>query len=244
MTKKFIAAIGKDVSLAIASGKPTTTNLLLLFDQHAVHERIRLETLIIDHFARSNQVLSSKLGIPLEMSLSYCEMEILSDHIVKFQCFGLQIESISNTEMINGDNNQNNDQLFKVTHVPTCFVLREENKKKHNQGFSMHKIITVLVLEIIDIIKTTHGGGLAILPKSIIDTLSSMACRGAVKFGDALSTEQCKSLVIDLKNCDAPFQCAHGRPSLVPIVGLDKLRKCMKASEKGTKVHLRRLTQL
>jgi hypothetical protein len=55
-------------------------------------------------------------------------MEILSHYMVKFQGFGLKIESISNdTEMINGKNNQNNDRLIKVTHVPTCFVLREEH---------------------------------------------------------------------------------------------------------------------
>ena len=41
--KKFIAVMGKDLNI---SNGTTTQGILLLFDQHAVHERIRLEKLI------------------------------------------------------------------------------------------------------------------------------------------------------------------------------------------------------
>jgi DNA mismatch repair protein MLH3 len=42
-------------------------------------------------------------------------------------------------------------------------------------------------------------------------------------FGDDLSKEECDSLMLDLEMCSVPFQCAHGRPSLAPIIDLDKL---------------------
>ena len=40
--KKFIAVMAKDLNI---SNVTTTQDILLLFDQHAVHERIRLEKL-------------------------------------------------------------------------------------------------------------------------------------------------------------------------------------------------------
>lgn len=37
-------------------------------------------------------------------------------------------------------------------------------------------------------------------------------------FNDVLNKEQCEMLVRKLADCKFPFQCAHGRPSLVPLV--------------------------
>jgi len=50
--------------------------------------------------------------------------------------------------------------------------------------------------------------------------LNSRACRSAIMFNDELSNEQCRVLIKRLADCAFPFQCAHGRPSLVPLVDL------------------------
>jgi len=42
-------------------------------------------------------------------------------------------------------------------------------------------------------------------------------------FNDELSKEQCEALVGRLAKCKFPFQCAHGRPSLVPLVDLGRM---------------------
>lgn len=39
-------------------------------------------------------------------------------------------------------------------------------------------------------------------------------------FNDELTPEQCSDLVRQLAACAFPFQCAHGRPSMVPLVRL------------------------
>jgi DNA mismatch repair protein MLH3 len=39
-------------------------------------------------------------------------------------------------------------------------------------------------------------------------------------FNDELSHEQCNDLLLRLSQCAFPFQCAHGRPSIVPIIDL------------------------
>lgn len=41
-------------------------------------------------------------------------------------------------------------------------------------------------------------------------------------FNDPLTTEQSSKLVERLAACAFPFQCAHGRPSMVPLVHLGR----------------------
>lgn len=40
-------------------------------------------------------------------------------------------------------------------------------------------------------------------------------------FNDPLSLDECKFLLRSLANCALPFQCAHGRPSMIPLVYLE-----------------------
>jgi hypothetical protein len=40
---------------------------------------------------------------------------------------------------------------------------------------------------------------------------------GAIRFGEQLKSSQCKKLVRQLANCQLPFQCAHGRPTIQPL---------------------------
>jgi DNA mismatch repair protein MLH3 len=54
-------------------------------------------------------------------------------------------------------------------------------------------------------------------PKGLIQMLNSRACRSAIMFNDELSKEECKALVKRLGKCSFPFQCAHGRPSMVVL---------------------------
>ncbi|HEY8487901.1 MAG TPA: DNA mismatch repair endonuclease MutL [Thermaerobacter sp.] len=47
--------------------------------------------------------------------------------------------------------------------------------------------------------------------------LKTLACRSAVKAGDALSREQMEQLVADLGGLENPYTCPHGRPVLVQV---------------------------
>ena len=59
----------------------------------------------------------------------------------------------------------------------------------------------------------------------VLPTLSSIACRSAIMFGDELSIYQCQTLISQLKKCNNPFVCAHGRPSIIPLMSFNKKRK-------------------
>ncbi|KAL1708554.1 hypothetical protein EV121DRAFT_287423 [Schizophyllum commune] len=58
-------------------------------------------------------------------------------------------------------------------------------------------------------------------PRELVDLLNSKACRGAIMFNDPLSMVQCEKLIKQLTKTVFPFQCAHGRPSLVPLIDLN-----------------------
>ena len=39
-------------------------------------------------------------------------------------------------------------------------------------------------------------------------------------FGDVLTTAECQQILNALARCELPFQCAHGRPTIVPLLRL------------------------
>ena len=59
-------------------------------------------------------------------------------------------------------------------------------------------------------------------PGRLLEMVNSRACRSAIMFNDVLSLDECKRLVGRLSESSFPFQCAHGRPSMVVLGGLDK----------------------
>ncbi|KAI9831462.1 MAG: hypothetical protein M1819_005061 [Sarea resinae] len=60
-------------------------------------------------------------------------------------------------------------------------------------------------------------------PRGILDLLNSRACRSAIMFNDPLTHAEASALIARLAECQFPFVCAHGRPSLVALVGLPSL---------------------
>lgn len=61
---------------------------------------------------------------------------------------------------------------------------------------------------------------LSTCPEGLIELVNSRACRSAIMFNDELSLQDCETLVRKLADCMFPFICAHGRPSMVPLVDL------------------------
>ncbi|KAI9801409.1 MAG: hypothetical protein M1825_003388 [Sarcosagium campestre] len=76
---------------------------------------------------------------------------------------------------------------------------------------------------------------LSACPQGIREMMNSKACRGAIMFNDKLSLPECRALVSRLAECAFPFQCAHGRPSAVPLVdlGVDNFSPFVAAAEAG-----------
>jgi DNA mismatch repair protein MutL len=49
------------------------------------------------------------------------------------------------------------------------------------------------------------------------ETIAKTVCRHAVKANDPLSGPQLEQLVADLRQCEMPYTCPHGRPTLIEM---------------------------
>lgn len=47
--------------------------------------------------------------------------------------------------------------------------------------------------------------------------LASLACHSSIRFNRNLTLEEMKQVIEDLKKCEQPFHCPHGRPTLICI---------------------------
>lgn len=46
----------------------------------------------------------------------------------------------------------------------------------------------------------------------------------AVKFNQTLSLVEMENMMKALAECDFPFQCAHGRPSIAPVIDMEDFK--------------------
>ena len=56
------------------------------------------------------------------------------------------------------------------------------------------------------------------------DMVATTVCRHAVKANDPLHPQELEKLLADLLECEMPYCCPHGRPTLIQI-GFDELEK-------------------
>lgn len=69
-------------------------------------------------------------------------------------------------------------------------------------------------LEILDDIKNMGNGNIAKIKHNMI---SSLACKAAIKANHTLSYEEMNSLIEDLRYIEEPFNCPHGRPTIIKL---------------------------
>lgn len=69
------------------------------------------------------------------------------------------------------------------------------------------------------------------IPDAVHTLLQSVACRGAIMFGDQLAHEQQVSILQGLARTRLPFHCAHGRPTTAVLASKQRLQTC-KAGER------------
>jgi len=163
---------------------------------------------IVDQHAANERVLYEKflnntseykiqeLLIPYTMELAPHECEVLKSHIKTINLLGFETSEFGLNTII-----------FKS--YPAIL-----GELKHLNDF-FKEFVTLLVDELLDTTKKT------IEPK---EKIIRSACRAAVKAHDPLSVEEMKKLIIELKKCNQPLCCPHGRPTMlrIPISELEK----------------------
>ncbi|AWP16590.1 putative DNA mismatch repair protein Mlh3 isoform 2 [Scophthalmus maximus] len=233
--KKFLACLINTRDEEPAAFTETEGNLLVLVDQHAAHERVRLENLVSDSYeddpdaSGERRLRSSNILPPLEISVTEGESRLLRSCQAHLQNLGLEVKF-----------SQAADPQVFVGKVPLCFMERESNELRRGRPSAIKPIVEEYLREQIELLRTTGRVG-GSLPLTVMKVLASIACHGAVKFNHSLSRDECHSLVASLSSCQLPFQCAHGRPSIIPLVDILHLDKDQKELQKPNLRKLRRM---
>ncbi|KAL4782364.1 hypothetical protein BJX76DRAFT_291915 [Aspergillus varians] len=189
---------------------------LVLIDQHAADERCRIESLSEGFFDRgSNRVQTVEVD-PMLIDIPAAEASLFSRQADFFRLWGIEYVvvqsprsdkasvSISTLPTLIAERCRTEpDQLISIIRAE-IWKRSENGNARRNSGHPGHGADWV--------------GRLAGCPQGILDLLNSRACRTAIMFNDDLSIDECRNLVRRLASCMFPFQCAHGRPSMVPLV--------------------------
>ncbi|XP_071972930.1 acylphosphatase-1 isoform X1 [Engystomops pustulosus] len=207
---KFVACLMNSETRQTAS---SDGHLLVLVDQHAAHERVRLEQLIADSFEASSEACEKQLRVsvvdpPIEVCVSEEEYRVLRTQAGSLRRVGLSL-LFSDT----------GTPTVSVREIPMCFVEREANEIHRGRTPVVKKIVEEYLREQVQILQVP-GAGCGAVPGTVLKVLASQACHGAVKFNQSLTLDECCYLMQSLAQCSLPFQCAHGRPSILPLADL------------------------
>jgi DNA mismatch repair protein MLH3 len=237
LDKKFILAKMQNTE----SETETPNRVLVLIDQHAADERVQVEALLSELCAplpesHAHSGYRSKLGHqshvfftllekPIQFGISSREQALFTRHAVHFAAWGILFDINPPTGAL-----ESQQLVLSVTTLPPGVSERCKADPR--------VLITFLrsaVWKYADASNTllpasdnTHSHDeraswvrrLSSCPEGLIDLINSRACRSAIMFNDELSLDKCKDLMQRLSKCVFPFMCAHGRPSMVPLVGL------------------------
>ncbi len=162
---------------------------LYILDQHAAHERILLEEMVAE--LKTRAATSQLLLNALLLECAPREREAIEDRLEALRAIGFDLEPFGPATLL-------------VRAVPGPLA------KKILAGSDE---LRVLLLEIAGYQET--GGGHSETWEE--HALANVACKAAIKAGDALSLEEMRALIGQLEQVDARYSCCHGRPTMVHI---------------------------
>ncbi|EPS31156.1 hypothetical protein PDE_06111 [Penicillium oxalicum 114-2] len=219
-------------------GHSDSRGVLVLIDQHAADERCRVEQLYEDMFisgdfvSRLDQVQTVEID-PIVLRVSASELALLRRCSKFWASWGITYSMATDGAP---------EGVIHIKTLPTLIaercrlepellvdILRREiwlwetEERQAGMGRPANNSRPEC--------NTFLGGGdtdskhswvqkLKGCPQGILDLLNSRACRGAIMFNDPLAINECEALVARLSRCAFPFQCAHGRPSMIPILDM------------------------
>ncbi|HCR99349.1 MAG TPA: hypothetical protein DIS68_00870, partial [Lachnospiraceae bacterium] len=152
------------------------------------------EKVMYEDFVKSykeKKVVSQYIDPPVMITLDARQEMVIERHIGAFESLGFEIEKF-----------EKNDYVLRA--IPSGFMKLEERD-----------IFTGLLDEMSDTVSDTDEISV------IHDRLAQMSCKAAVKGGDRLSLMEAEELLTRLLSLDNPYNCPHGRPTMVEFTEKD-----------------------
>ncbi|CAG0912975.1 unnamed protein product [Notodromas monacha] len=180
--KKFIIVIGEDDQSA---------SWLIAIDQHAIHERIRLETFLTENIeiVNGNKVLRScPVDPPIKVELPKRDAEIFYSLSELSSAYGLRCSNWEESD---------SSVLIYFSRIPSCFMERsiveiiKGGQKRNNGPFlsgigiplrsgdpeELRNLCAKFLLELIERVNSMDGARVWSLPRTVLDILASRACK-------------------------------------------------------------------
>ncbi|RPA79923.1 hypothetical protein BJ508DRAFT_194249, partial [Ascobolus immersus RN42] len=209
--RKFILA-----SLPSSSSSSSGDRLLVLIDQHAASERIRVEKFFEEICAEPTPSVAP--GRPLLFQLGAHEVGLLERYRAHFESWGFRWQKVVVKGVPDGQS------TISISTLPSLVVGR--CVKEPTLAIDLLRTFAHALADSSAPSTPPSRKGkswveaVGSMPEKLVDMVNSKACRGAVMFNDELSLEECREIVEGLTGTRMPFICAHGRPSVVPLVEL------------------------
>ena len=97
--------------------------------------------------------------------------------------------------------------------------LKQQVKEKHIKEPSECKQLLIELIDTIADESATHD------PERITEKVASMSCKAAVKGNNRLSFQEAEKLIDELLTLDNPYNCPHGRPTIITMTETDLEKK-------------------
>ncbi len=131
--------------------------------------------------------LSQKLLIPVTLDLSRIETLFIEKNQDVFLAAGFEIEPFGNNTVL-------------LRSLPAAL-------EQDNAAGLVRDMLSIL----------SDEGSLSGTAPGSLEKIATAACKAAVKAHDKLSTREIESLIEQMKQCEIPFSCPHGRPTVINI---------------------------
>mgnify|MGYP000470269994 CR=1 FL=1 len=152
------------------------------------------ERVLFEKFMKSKNIQIQKLLIPLNIELKPSDFESIKPYIELLNTLGFEV-TISGKSSIG------------FASIPSLFNIQD-----------VKDFVLRFIENLMEDIKNEVDN---VTPK---EKIIRSACRAAIKANELLAISEVNSLISDLSNCEQPFFCPHGRPTIIKLE-LEKIEK-------------------
>eukprot|EP01033_Poteriospumella_lacustris_P006777 gene6777-4888_t len=228
--RKYIACIVHESANSSSDTMDSAgVRLFLLLDQHAVDERINLELMQAEATSpmdRRTIILSPPQRLNVDLSITHTLHEQMA--LFRSWCFTYQIyqrndrtshyDVVSFDAPLPYDGGSSGPFMVEVLSVPLIHgdeVLTADDLIEFCTLVQMQRDMPDSLLA----------------PPAVHRILTSKACRSSLKFGQFMEQQEMNLLLSRWQQTRLPFQCAHGRPSAIPLLDLTAIEETLEAQE-------------